>query len=60
MEDKYLNLSNAELRIKLITLENEYEAIKSRIKNDLEHLDLLDSEYISVQQVLNKRTKGKI
>ena len=27
MEDKYLDLSNAEIRIKLETMENEYEAL---------------------------------
>ena len=60
MEDKYLNLSNAEIRVKLVSLENEYEAVKNRIRKDLERLDALDEEYISMKQVLNKRTKGKI
>ena len=59
INDKYLDMSNAELRIKLITIQNEFEAIKNRIKNDLDRLDELDKEYASMRQVLNKRTRGK-
>lgn len=59
IQDKYLDLSNAEMRIKLLTMENEYEAIKNRIKKDLERMDELDKEYTSMKQVLNKRTRGK-
>ena len=58
--DKYLDMSNAEIRIRLTTLENEYEVIKNRIKGDLERLDSLDAEYNSMKQVLNKRTRGKM
>ena len=60
INDKYLDMSNAELRIKLMTMENEFEAIKNRIKKDLERLDVLDEEYTSMKQVLNKRTRGKV
>ena len=60
INDKYLDLSNAEIRIKLMTMENEYEAIKNRIKNDLERLDKLDEEYTSMKQVLSKRTRGQM
>ena len=60
MEDKYLDLSNAEIRIKLETMENEYEALKAKIRQSIERMQALDSEYISMKQVLNKRTRGKI
>ena len=59
MDDKYLDLSNAELKIKLTTMENEYEAIKARIKKDLAKMEELDVEYKSMRDVLNKRTRGK-
>ena len=59
IQDKYLNLSNAELRIKLKNMEDEYEAIKAKITKDLERMKFLDKEYISMKQVLNKRTKGR-
>lgn len=59
IQDKYLNLSNAELRIKLKNMEDEYEAIKAKITKDLERMKILDKEYISMKQVLNKRTKGR-
>ena len=59
-EDKYLDLSNAELRIKLKTMEDEYEALKNQIKKKIERMDVLDKEYYTMKQVLNKRTRGKI
>lgn len=58
VKDKYLDLSNADLRIKLKTLENEYEALKVKIIKEVERLAELDNEYVLVKQVLNKRTRG--
>ena len=59
MDDKYLNLSNAEIRVKLVTMENEYEALKIKIKDCIERMDTLNKEFISMKQVLNKRTRGR-
>lgn len=59
MKDKYLNLSNAEIRVKLTTMEHEYEALKTKIKESLEKMDKLNEEYIAMKQVLNKRTGGR-
>lgn len=59
VKDNYLDLSNAEIRIKLVSMENEYESIKNHIRKDLERLEVLNNEYISMKQVLNKRTRGK-
>lgn len=58
LQDKYLNLSNAELRVKLMTMASEYEALKIRIKECLEKMDKLNEEYIAMKQVLKKRTGG--
>lgn len=59
IKDKYLDLSNADIRVKLTSMEHEYEAIKIRVKKDIERMQELDKEYVSLKQVLNKRTKGR-
>lgn len=59
MEDKYLDYSNADLRIKLMTLENEYEALKSKIRENVEKMQKLDNEFITIKEVLKKRTGGR-
>ena len=59
LNDKYLDLSNAELRVKLVSMENEYEALKVKVKESLERMQKLDEEYIAMKQVLNKRTRGQ-
>lgn len=59
MNKKLDNLSNSELRLKLKSLENEYEKLKIDITNQLKHMEELDKEYVDVKELLNKRTKGK-
>ena len=49
------NMSNNELKLYKLSLENEYEAIKSKIKNLDEKLDSLDREYIKVENEENIR-----
>lgn len=48
-------MSNNELKLYKLSLENEYEAIKSKIKNLDEKLDSLDREYIKVENEENIR-----
>ena len=59
IKDKYLDLSNAELRVKLLTMENEYEALKIKLKETVEKMEKLNDEYIEMKQVLTKRTGGQ-
>ena len=59
IHDKFLEYSNAELRIKLLTMENEYEALKSTIRKAMERMQQLSKDYSEMEQVLNKRTRGK-
>ena len=54
------NLSNAEIRIKMKTLENEFTAIQNEVSNLLNKMSLLDSQYIELQNLLNNRTKGVV
>lgn len=58
-KDKYLMMSNADLRVKLKTMEHEYEALKTKIKENIEKMDKLNEEYISMKEILNKRTGGR-
>ena len=53
-------MSNAELKILLITMENEYEALKTAVQTKLNRMKELDEEFNKVKTVLDKRTKGQI
>lgn len=59
-EIRYEMMSNSELKIKLIEMENEYESIKNKINNLVMRMDELDESYNKVKQILNKRTKGRM
>lgn len=54
-----LNLSNAEIKIKMTTLENEYEVVKKEINTLIDKLSQLDKEYQLLEKVLKERTKGR-
>ena len=59
MED--LNkLSNAELKLQLKRMEDDYEVLKNQINRNLERMEVLDKEYIKTQEVFQKRTRGKV
>lgn len=60
MDIEYNKLSNSELKIILIEMENEYESLKTKIKQSLERMETLDKKYNDVKITLDKRTKGKI
>lgn len=53
-------MSNAELKIAIIEIEHEYEALKNNIKHSIERMKELDKKFISAKNVLDKRTKGII
>lgn len=60
MEIDYNKLSNSELKIILVELENEYESLKTKVKQSLERMQILDVKYNDVKKTLIRRTKGKI
>lgn len=60
MDIEYNKLSNSELKIILLEMENEYESLKTKIKQSLERMETLDKKYNDVKKTLDKRTKGKI
>lgn len=51
----YEKLSNAEIRIEIKNLENEYEATKLKIASLLKKMGELDDEYNVAKNELNKR-----
>jgi hypothetical protein len=53
-------LSNAELRLLLNSMENEYEALKTTVQRSVEKMDALDKKYVETKELLTKRTRGKI
>lgn len=52
-------LSNAELKIKMNEMENEYESLKNKINTILNRMEELDNKYDKLKTILNKRTRGK-
>lgn len=59
VEIKYDLMSNSELKLKLIELENEYEVLKNKVNDSLNRMEELDKSYDKVKKILNKRTKGR-
>jgi uncharacterized coiled-coil DUF342 family protein len=51
------NISNSEIRTKMISMVNEYESIKNQINKLISKMDTLDIEYDKAKKELEKRTK---
>ena len=51
----FSKLSNADINLKLMALDNEYESKKSKIIEMIGELEALDKLYISGKNELNKR-----
>ena len=52
------DMSNTEIRMKMSSLEEEYEAVKNKINNLLNTLDYLDEVYLKGRKELERRTKN--
>lgn len=59
MED-LSKLSNAELKLQLKRMEDEYEVLRNQIKRNIERMEFLDKEYVKIKEVFQKRTRGKV
>lgn len=56
MENLKLNeMSNSEIKIMLVEYENEYDAVKNKIRKNVERLNELDSLYNKAKSELRKR-----
>ena len=51
------NLSNSEIRLRMTSMQNEYESIKLKINNLVSTMDTLDEEYNKAKKELEKRSK---
>lgn len=56
----YNEMSNAEIKIKLTELENEYNVIQTKIRNEIDRMSELNKQYIEGSAILKKRTRGRI
>ena len=50
-------MSNADIRAKMLSMKEEYEAVKNKINIFLVRLDNLDNEYLKALKVLDERAK---
>ena len=55
---KYQNYTNAELNLKLKTLENEYEVTKHKVLGLIQEMQKLDLEFAEAKKEVEKRNKG--
>jgi hypothetical protein len=55
MEKDYKKMSNAEIRIELKNLENEFESLKIKISSHLQKMNELDQSYLNGLEELKKR-----
>lgn len=51
-------LTNAEIKIKLIELENEYISNQNKIRNLIANMNEIDKAYTEGKKLLDKRTGG--
>lgn len=55
---KYNNFTNAELNLKLKSLENEYEMKKRKVLDLIEEMQKLDIEYSEAKKEVENRNLG--
>lgn len=55
MKNKFSDMSNSEIKIKLIEMENEYESIKNNVIKQMERMEELDKNYLNGKNELKKR-----
>jgi hypothetical protein len=54
---EWSNMSNTEIRMKMQTMEMEYESIKNKINNLMDELEKLDVVYNKGKKELERRIK---
>lgn len=57
---KYNEMSNAELKLKIVSMENEYEVLKRDVFEKVQKLYEMDIEYNKIKEIYNKRTRGRL
>ena len=59
-ELRYDEMSNAELKLKIVSMENEYEVLKRDVFEKVQKLYEMDIEYNKIKEIYNKRTRGRL
>ena len=57
MSLNWSDMSNTDIRMKMSSMEEEYESIKNKINILFDKLDSLDNEYNKAQKEIEKRNK---
>ena len=58
MGKKYKNMTNNEINIEMINLENKYKNCQNKIRDMISEMKKLDDEYNEARNELNNRKKG--
>lgn len=54
---EWSTMSNTDIRVKMSSMEMEYENVKNKISGLIDELDKLDIEYNKAKKELEKRSK---
>lgn len=54
---EWSTMSNTDIRVKMSSMEMEYENVKNKISSLIDELDKLDIEYNKAKKELEKRSK---
>lgn len=54
---KWNNMTNTEIRLKMSSMEMEYESLKNKINNLMSQMETLDNEYNNAKKEIDKRSK---
>ena len=55
MDEKYSNMSNADLKLAIETLTNEFDAKKNQLIKICEEMDEVEKKYLAVKHELDNR-----
>ena len=60
MKKDFKKMSDAEIRLSIKSMTDDYEATKRKLAELINHMKELDEEYVKANNILNNRIKGKI
>lgn len=60
MKKDFEKMSDAEIRLSIKSMTDDYEATKNKLAELIYHMKELDEEYVKANNILSKRSKGKI
>lgn len=54
----YNNYTNAEIKIKMLEMENKYEVLKKKLTEIISEMNNIDKNYSEAKKIIEKRSKG--